>query len=125
LFCHIRTAGSRLLKHHELPITSKIPAAIQAVYKLTDFDDLVRAVDIFLGSAIEDDKIQYCLREIEWGIFAGEKDVASWINVIGKYPGYAAEVLARQSEVSWENFHVRERKQAEQDTVKRKSIVET
>ena len=113
LICHIHTAARRLLLQHNLPSNTKISAADQAVLKQTDFGDLVRAVDIFLGSTLADDAIQYCLREIEWGIFAANNDHAAWVNLISKYPGYAAEVMARQSEDVWENFHMRQKREAE------------
>jgi hypothetical protein len=77
----------------------------------------VRAVDILLGSTLVDEMIQYCLGGIEWGIFAVENDNASWVNLIGKYPGYAAEVMARQSEDGYENFHRRQKRQAERAEV--------
>jgi len=123
LICNIQRAARRLLLQHNWPSTTKIPAATQAVYKATDFVDLVRAVDIFLGSTLVDDGIQYCLREIEWGIFSAQNDHAAWVVLIGKYPGYAAEVMARQSQDGWENFHMRQQRQVEQSAAEIKKVL--
>lgn len=97
-----------LLARSEIRDTAS--AEERAHWKETDFDDLIRGVEVLLESTSEEDDIHDCLTKIEWGVFADNDYEASWVCLIKRFPLYAARAMARQSESGWRSYHRRQRK---------------
>jgi hypothetical protein len=97
----INLATERLLSHHDGTVKSPESAETQAGWKETDFDDLVRAVHIFLDSTLSNHLIEERLKGIEWSAFAVGDRRAAWVDLIEKYPSYIADLIAAQSTEEW------------------------
>ena len=65
------------------------------------FLDLVKAVEFLLEHTRDDDPIRTRLLDIIWTRFAHGKNRESWVALIEKHPGYAAELMVRQSQDDW------------------------
>jgi len=121
-------AEKRLIDQHSGLVDASFPEASaeeKALWEQTDFDDLVRAVDILLDNTLEDDDVYPWLIIIEWGVFALADRRAALVSLVDKYPGYFADLVAKQSTERWEGFYTRLNKRREKEAAKENSAVMT
>ena len=81
--------------------TTTDSAESQALSYKTGFKDLVCGVDLILESSLKDDELQRCLTWIDWGILAVGDHRAAWVNLISKYPDYAADLVESRAGDDW------------------------
>jgi len=99
----IERAEERLVRKHDGSSDPTASAELQALWKDTDFEDLVLAVDMLLESTIteRDGDVSECLTMIDWGKFAVGDYQAAWLDLIERYPSYVANVVQMRSCGHW------------------------
>jgi len=108
-------AEQRLLSRHDGTVDISASKELQALWKKTDFEDLVRAVDILWTNSLDDeDDLDERLRMIDWAGFAVGAYRKAWLDLITKHPAYAASLVDWRSEDAWiqNRINQKERKEA-------------
>jgi len=120
LVSRITAAADRLVSRRERTFESSASAETQALWEKNDFDDLMRAANIFLDSGLTDKGVEYTLRDIEWGTIVTDDKLDAWISLIHDYPCYIADLVARQSTEDWMHNRVKAKKKKRENMAKKK-----